>query len=340
MLYNLFKKIDTLRLYLRIALPQITIKKIIVMLRYLFLVNILRKKIPWVVEFSITYNCQCKCKHCSVSNYLNNDRTNEELTTIQCKDLLVKIKNIGIPKVDFFGGEPLLRKDIIELSKFASGLGLFVSITTNAFAADRNLIKELKLAKVSYISISLDSINAEIHDTLRGINGLYQKVMDAVRYCHELKLPCIVSTYITRKDVVLDSNIETNLTRIISLSKRIEASGIRILFPIISGKWEGDNEKNFTQLEQKEVLDSLDNSFAFIEGAYCVKKGKKICQALIGKMFNISPYGDVQLCVTYSKSFGNIKKEELKYVLEYMYTHKIYMNNAGRNCCDSKALEK
>lgn len=332
--------LSKLRLYFRIGTKQITIAKFFVMLRYLFLVNICRKKIPWVVEFSITYNCQCQCKHCSVADYLNKGKTFDELTTEQCKDILLQIKNIGIPKIDFFGGEPLIRKDIIELSKFAADLGLFVSITTNAFAATKEVIRELKLVGVSYISISLDSVDAETHDALRGIFGLYQKVIDAVRYCKEEGLPCVISTYITRKDIICsdENQYYSNLGRIIALSRQIGASGIRILFPIISGKWLGDKEKAFTQSEQKEVLASLDNSFAFIEGAYCINKGEKICQSLNGKMFNISPYGDVQLCVTYPKSFGNIKEKPLKDVLYDMYHHEIYVKNIGRSCCNTGDL--
>jgi MoaA/NifB/PqqE/SkfB family radical SAM enzyme len=334
------KKVATIGLYFRIGYQQLTFKKLFVMLRYFFLVYICKKNIPWVVEFSITYNCQCKCLHCSVADYLNKNKASDELTTKQCKDLLVQIKNIGIPKVDFFGGEPLIRKDIIELSKFGSSIGLFISITTNALTITRDLIKNLKKAKISYISISLDSADEKKHDRLRGIRGLYDIVLNAVKFCYEEKLPCLISTYVTRNDILGfgSRNDNSNLSRIISLSKEIKASGIRILFPIISGKWLENKKMALLLTEQKQILDSLDYSFAFIEGAFSVIKGKKICQSLIGKMFNISPYGDVQLCVTYPKSFGNIKEKRLKDVLHDMYTHKIYTENVGRSCCSSNDL--
>lgn len=334
------KQIGVIKLYFRVGFKQITINKIFVMLRYLFLTNICKKNIPWVAEFSVTYNCQCKCTHCSVADYLNKGIPSEELTTDQCKDILLQIKKIGVPKVDFFGGEPLIRKDILELSRFGSSIGLFVSITTNALNITKKVIKDLKLADVSYISISLDSADEGKHDYLRGVKGTYKKVLDAVRFCYEEKLPCIVSTYITRKDIVCSGSgsKDSNLEKIVTLSKQIKASAIRVLFPIISGRWADDKDKNFTQFEKKQVLDSLDNSFAFIEGAYCIKKGEKVCQSLNGKMFNISPYGDVQLCVAYPKSFGNVKEKSLKEVLYDMYHHEIYLKNTGRSCCDTKEL--
>jgi len=340
MLFKIFKRIKIFRLYFRVAFTQLTIEKFLTILRYFYLVYICKKHIPWVVEFSITYRCQCKCLHCSVADYLNKNKTSEELTTNQCKDILKQIKDIGIPKVDFFGGEPLIRKDIVELSRFGSSIGLFISITTNALVLERELIKDLKKVKVSYISISLDSVEKEKHDRFRGINGIYQKATNAVKFCYEERLPCLISTYITKNDILGfgSRNDNSNLRKIISLSKEIKASGIRVLFPIISGKWLKNKKRALDLIEQKQVLDSIDYSFVFIEGAFCVDKGMKICQSLTGKMFNISPYGDVQLCVIYPKSFGNIKNKSLKGILYSMYNHFIYLKNESRSCCDTDGL--
>jgi len=278
--------------------------------------------------------------HCSVANYLNQRSVSEELTTDQIKNILKQIKDLGIPKVDFFGGEPLLRKDIVELSEYGSSIGLFISITTNAMLLTKRLIKDLKKAGTSYISVSLDSVDQEKHDRLRRTPGLYLKVLNAVKFCHEEKLPCLISTYIIRDDIVNFGlkNDNSNFSKIIALSKRVKASGVRVLFPIISGKWSEERSKSLNVSEQKQVLNSLNYSFVFIEGAFCLNKDKKICQSLTGKMFNISPYGDVQLCITYPKSFGNVKDKNLKEILYDMYNHSIYLKNKGRDCCSTKDL--
>lgn len=340
MLYEVSKRIKILSLYLRVGLKQMTMKKFFTIFKYFFSIYICKRQIPWVVEFSVTYRCQCRCLHCSVANYLNRHSASEELTTEQIKNILMQIRDLGIPKVDFFGGEPLIREDIVELCKFGSSIGLFISITTNALVLTRTLVKDLKRMKVSYISISLDSVDEKKHDRLRRMPGLYQKILNAVNFCHEEGLPCLISTYITRDDIIGfgSKNDNSNLSRIITLSKKTNALGIRILFPIISGKWVENKNKALNFLEQNQVLNSLDYSFAFIEGAFCIKNGKKICQSLMGKMFNISPYGDVQICITYPKSFGNIKNKNLKEILNDMYSHSIYLKNRESSCCDTNAL--
>lgn len=335
--------IKTARLYMRVGLGGITPLIGYNLLRYWFKTNILHQNIPWLLELSVTYNCQCKCPHCSVGEYLDEakKKQKDELTDEQIKSVLAQAAQIGIPKVDFFGGEPLLRRGIIDLIQFGAKKGLYMSITTNAGLFTKELAKRLKQAGISCINISLDSTVEEKHDSLRGVPGIYKKALAAAVYCHQEGIPCIMSTYVTRsriKNFATGKSDDSQLTQLINLSKKIKASGIRILFPILSGRWE--KEKEFTEAEKRLVIDNLDYSFAFIEGAYSVKNGKKVCQSLSGKMFNISPYGDVQLCVTFPQSFGNVKNTSLADVLKTMYSHPVYLKNKDGSCCSTTGLEK
>lgn len=331
------------RLYARIGLKGITPLKAYRMINYWFMSNILKKPLPWLIEFSVTYRCQCKCPHCSVGEYLDKASHKDELSNEQIKDVLTQAVKVGIPKVDFFGGEPLLKENIVDLIGFGARSGLYMSITTNAWLLTRDLSRKLKKVGISCINVSLDSVSEEKHDSLRGLPGLYKKALDGVRYCYEEGIPCIVSTYVTRnriRNFGVGSSDDSQLTKIINLARGVNASGIRILFPIISGRWEQDKTKEFTEEEKRSVIDNLDYSFAFIEGAYSVRKKKKVCQSLSGKMFNISPYGDVQLCVTFTESFGNVRDKPLADLLKGMYSHPIYVKNKDGSCCSTGGLAK
>ena len=90
------------RLYARVGLKGITPLKAYRMLRYWVLINVFKKEIPWLIEFSVTYRCQCKCKHCSVSNYFLEACKRDELTGDQIKKVLKEAVKMGIPKVDYF----------------------------------------------------------------------------------------------------------------------------------------------------------------------------------------------------------------------------------------------
>lgn len=331
------------RLYVRVGLRGITPLKAYRMIKYWIISYVFKKPVPWLIEFSVTYRCQCKCPHCSVGEYLDKASQKNELTSEQIKDVLAQAVKVGIPKVDFFGGEPLLKDNISDLIRFGARKGLYMSVTTNAWLLTRDMAKKLKEAGISCINISLDSVLEEKHDSLRGLPGLYNRTIDGVRYCYEEAIPCIVSTYVTRNRVRnfgRGPSDDSQLTKIINLAKELKASGIRILFPIISGRWEQNKTKEFSEEEKRLVIANLDYSFAFIEGAYSVVKKKKVCQSLSGKMFNISPYVDIQLCVTFTDSFGNVKDKPLADLLKGMYSHRIYLKNKDGRCCNTGGLEK
>lgn len=334
--------IKIMNLYVRVGLKGITLLKAYRMLRYWVLTNIFKKEVPWVLEFSVTYRCQCLCAHCSVAEYLVKASKKDELTNEEIKNVLEQAVKIGIPKVDFFGGEPLIKEGILDLIKFGADKGLYMSATTNGWLLTKEFTRELKKAGISCMNVSLDSVSEEKHDNLRGLPGLYKRAVDGIKYCYEEGIPCIVSTYVTKNRIKNfgSDNDDSQLTKIITFAKELKASGIRILFPILSGKWIGDKTKEFTEEEKKMVIDNIDPSFAFIEGAYSVRNKKKVCQSLSGKMFNISPHGNVQLCVTFPDSFGNVKDTPLAELLRGMYSHPIYCKNRDGSCCSTTELAR
>ena len=337
-----FKRfLGMMRLYARVGLSRMTPKKAYVMSRYWVLTQIFRRKIPWLIELSVTYRCNCRCKHCSVSNYFSDADLSRELKTEEIKKILDEAVSMGIPKVDYFGGEPLLRKDIVELVRYGESLGLYISLTTNAWLLTRPMIKDLKEAGISCINVSLDSVDEEEHDRLRGLSGVYHRAVEAVQGCHEEKIPCIVSTYATQRRIrnFATANDDSTLTALIQFSKSIRATGIRVLFPIIAGEWVKKKEIELSEAEKKYVIENMDPSFAFIEGAYSVKGKTKVCQALSGRMLNISPYGDIQLCVTFPHAFGNVKDQGLKHLVFSMWSHPIYRKNKGTSCCSTEDLK-
>lgn len=326
-------------LYYTVGMKRMTLMKAYRMFRYVFLTKILRKEIPWLLEFSVTYACQCKCIHCSVSKYAA-ERTNI-LSNDEIKNVLKQAAAMGIPKVDFFGGEPLLKKGIVELVDYGSRLGLYMSVTTNGWLLTEDLIKGLKKAGISCINVSLDSVDEEEHDTLRGVKGVFKRATEGIRMCKVEGIPCIASTYATKdriRNFGQGSKDDSDLTKVINLSKQLGATGIRILFPIIAGQWETDKEKEFTEVEKNLVIENIDPSFAFIEGAYSVKKGKKVCQSLHGKMFNISPEGDLQICVAFPDTFGNVREKPLEQLIYEMWSHPTYLKNKGGSCCSTLDL--
>jgi MoaA/NifB/PqqE/SkfB family radical SAM enzyme len=84
-------------------------------------------------------------------------------------------------KITFSGGEPFMRKDILELVRFASNLGIGTHLTTNGTMITPALAKEICSSGLSTIAISIDSLDASVHDYMRGAPGSLKLTLDGVR---------------------------------------------------------------------------------------------------------------------------------------------------------------
>jgi len=106
-------------------------------------------------------------------------------------------KELGLGAVKLTGGEPFLRRDIVELLRFLHEEGLYIDIESNGTMIDRDMARIIKECEVRQVSVSLDSAQAKQHDKLRGIKGCYGKSVAAVQHlrAEEITTQVIMSLY-------------------------------------------------------------------------------------------------------------------------------------------------
>ena len=150
-------------------------------------------KAPLTINWAVTNRCNFKCRHC----YSRTDPSDElDLKTLfSC---IEKVVAAGVLSINFGGGEPLLRSDLLEIAAFASGRGLRVSMNSNGFLIDREKALSLRAAGFSKVGISLDSHLPDVHDGFRGIKGSHQKAVAALAYLKEAGIKTSLSTVICK----------------------------------------------------------------------------------------------------------------------------------------------
>jgi len=293
---------------------------------FIFKRYILRRPLPFSVVFAITYKCQCGCIHCSVNDY---GRCGQDLSADEVKAVIDFIADWGPVKITFFGGEPLLRPEIADFVAYASSKGIRASIDTNGLNLNEELAGKLRKAGVSNINVSLDSAEARIHDALRGHEGCFASAVRAIELCAKEGIPCLVSTYASKRS--LESK---DLEHIISLAREKKADGVKVLFPILSGKWRQEEKERLSPEEEQYLLSLTDPSFVYIEDALeMLKKKGKGCSALEKNLIYISPYGDVQPCPAIPISFGNIRKKKIEEIIPAMFEHPLYGKQFACHMC-------
>jgi radical SAM protein with 4Fe4S-binding SPASM domain len=128
-----------------------------------------------------TLNCNFFCKHCGSS--AGRKIFPGELNTLEIKKAFKSIAEDYDPRqimIAVTGGEPLLRKDIFEVMKYAHDLGFPWGVVTNGSLLDEGMAQKMKEAGMSTVSISIDGIGGT-HDKFRGSEGAYEKAVKAVK---------------------------------------------------------------------------------------------------------------------------------------------------------------
>ena len=114
------------------------------------------------LRLAVNEHCNLRCIYCMPEEGAPFLDQAQLLSTNEIKIILRAMSDLGVKKVRFTGGEPLLRKDIIDLIKYSSQRSIFesVHITTNGLLLS-NYIDQLEQAGLNGINISLDTLDAE-----------------------------------------------------------------------------------------------------------------------------------------------------------------------------------
>jgi radical SAM protein with 4Fe4S-binding SPASM domain len=136
---------------------------------------------PFQVVWNLSRACNMKCAHCYEDA---GKKDKDELNTKQIHEGLEKMAEAGVASIAFSGGEPSIHPHIIDFIGKTKDLGMFPAMATNGYTLSRSLECE-KFVKngLQFVQISVDGLHPKTHDSFRGINGAWDKAIQAVENC-------------------------------------------------------------------------------------------------------------------------------------------------------------
>src|SRR5687767_2965296 len=156
---------------------------------------------PYVISWNLTYRCNLACEHC----YLDaggtplvgteNFADRSELGTEECFKVIDEIAAFAPECLTILtGGEPLLRRDILEIVRRAAERELWVVVGTNGVRITENVARRLAEAGARGLSLALDALDADRHDRFRKVRGAWQNTVEGAEILNRTGLPFIVQT--------------------------------------------------------------------------------------------------------------------------------------------------
>ncbi len=309
-----------------------------------------------VCQFELTFGCGLHCKYC-YSDCYNKDRyIKRELNTKEVKFILDKVYDRGVIWLCFTGGDPLTRKDFLELYAYAKNKGFIITLFTNAYSMNKKIAEYLKDKPPFVIEVTLNAVMQDLYEKISQVKGSFAKAMKGIELILKVKLPLKIKTQVTKD----------NLEDLPKIKSFVEGSGLKFRSStFLHARLNGDLSPCNLRISPQEVLSLNGNNRVAIDDCdlstnHACLTGRQEprtanhelfpCAIAGGDGMHIDPYGNTFPCNCIRKPKINLLKEDVKEaqdkILGWVRT-KYFTNNAKcQNCsirdscynCPGKAL--
>ena len=207
-----------------------------------------------IIIWNFTNRCNLACRHC----YSYADPNSEDfLSTEFILSTIAELKKAGIRFVIFSGGEPLIRKDIFEISSAMREAGIVTYLSTNGLYINEKSVDAV-IDTFNYIGISIDGIE-EVHDHFRGLEGAYRKSLDAIALIQKHGGNAGIRFTLTQET-------KESFHSIFELAEEIAVDKIYISHLVYSGRGLDNLKMDISPEERREFVEFIiDKAFDYYE---------------------------------------------------------------------------
>ena len=197
------------------------------------------KKALW----EITHNCNYGCSYCMFA--CDTKRRDGELTTEECLHVIDELVNNGFKHLKITGGEPFLRKDLVDILEYASRK-MIVDVSTNASLLTDEIVDKLNKIKLKMIHVSLDG-NKEEHESVRGALT-YERTIRGLKALKKSKNKIRIGS-------VIHANNENDLENLVKDSINFKAD--EIIFSIMEPV-EGQDKSLVKTIDNEKLINTIE----------------------------------------------------------------------------------
>ncbi|RPI40592.1 MAG: radical SAM protein [Methanoregulaceae archaeon] len=227
---------------------------------------------PRIISWNITLRCPLKCAHCYVD--AGEEEADGVLSTQEAFYVINQICETGKPVVVLSGGEPLLRKDIFAVARYGTEQGLRMVMGTSGYLIDQETAIKLKDAGIKAVAISLDSKDPTVHDSFRGLEGVWERAVQAIGYCRDAGIAVQINMSVMRSAI---SEVED----LIGLGTSLGVRDYQLFFPIPTGRARQIEPRSAAEYEDliRQILIRYRNSDLNIRPT-CAPQFRRIADSL------------------------------------------------------------
>ncbi len=292
---------------------------------------------PFFISHLITTRCFAHCPTC-----LWRGNSPEETDPNRIIDFYKKARQQGFVSTTIWGGEPLLRRDLFEITSAAKNAGIVTGLITNGHLLPRYTDKVA--SATDFIIVSLDFASCA-HDDYRRVPGLFDNAIRGIRGVqqHNPDLKIMINSVVS----------QANVQEILPLVRLAERLSTTITFESVNyGSKQFDTGENvnlrLSQNQERQVFQRIkalkqdhpciNNSDAYLN--HFIRENSTFqCRAPFISL-RVEPDGSVTNCRNRKRPLGNAYYDPLDKILNSRKLRHLQRQAAGcQACVDSGVIE-
>ena len=258
--------------------------------------QLLNERIPISGSIELTFRCNLRCVHCYCNLPLNDrEAIDTELKTEEVYRIFDQIAETGCLWLLITGGEPLLRKDFLDIYTYAKKKGFIPTLFTNGTLLTPEIADALVEWPPFQVEITLYGAIEETYEKITGIPGSFKRCQKGIDLLLERNIPLDLKTMA----------MTVNQEEIQTMKKYADDLGVSFrVDPLVNARLDGSKRPCKVRLSPEEVVRlDLDDEPKKEKWQEHYQKSKKkfpsdklfICGAGLS-MFHIDPYGRMSVC--------------------------------------------
>ena len=183
------------------------------------------------IYFYLTEGCNLKCRHCWLSPPYQTEKTIFSMLSFDLmKEIILQAIPLGLSAVKLTGGEPLMHPDITEILSFLRAKNLRMILETNGVLITDEIAEAISLSPSPFVSVSLDGVSADTHESVRGVTGSFDKTIEGIGLLIRKTVPTQIIMSVMKMNV-------GQVEKMVHLAERLGAESVKfnLIQPIKRG---------------------------------------------------------------------------------------------------------
>jgi pyrroloquinoline quinone biosynthesis protein E len=155
---------------------------------------------PMGLLAELTHRCPLACPYCS--NPLQLQTRSNELSTPEWQRVFAEAAALGVLHIHLSGGEPVSRRDLVELVSHCAALGLYTNLITSGVGLTRAVLDRLVASGLDHVQLSIQDADESSADLIAGYCGAFARKREVAEWVTQAGLPLTINAVIHRRNVM------------------------------------------------------------------------------------------------------------------------------------------